>query len=133
MRLRGDRFSAGNVANASTKAKHRWMIRACPSLITPKLSLYGSGDAYQSWNSAQASEIENTMVLARPVGLRAPVSTSATMVSSASREAVGGTCSVVTSMVIPSPFFAPPHEPRAARVSHHDAQVGQARLAMGRG
>ena len=61
------------------------MTRACPSLTTPKFSLYGSGDAYQSWNSAHASETTNMMVLLRPTGLRPPVSASATMVSSTSR------------------------------------------------
>ena len=43
---------------------------------TPKVK--GSGDAYQSWNSAQASDTAKMMPAVTPVGWRPPVSVSAT-------------------------------------------------------
>jgi hypothetical protein len=50
----------------------------------PKPKTNGSGDAYQSWNSAQASETVKMIWAVTPVGLRAPVSVSATSCCSAS-------------------------------------------------
>jgi hypothetical protein len=44
----------------------------------------GSGDAYQSWNSAQASDTVNSSAAVAPVGFRPPVSESATSFCSAS-------------------------------------------------
>ena len=50
----------------------------------PKPNANGSGEAYQSWNSAQASETVKMIWAVTPVGLRPPVSASATSCCSAS-------------------------------------------------
>ena len=65
--------------------------------MTPKFNLYDSGEAYQSWNSAHASEMAKMTVLLTPVGLRPPVSASATNVSSASRVGAASILSVIAS------------------------------------
>jgi hypothetical protein len=44
----------------------------------PKPKVKGSGEAYQSWNSAQAMETAKITAAVTPVGLRPPVSVSAT-------------------------------------------------------
>ncbi len=61
-RSRGDELSAGYAVKASSSANERWIARASVSLKTPKPSVNGSGEAYQSWNSDQA--------MARPVSSR---------------------------------------------------------------
>src|SRR5690349_17440298 len=94
-RSRGERLKAGKLVKANRKAKQRWMTLACPSFTTPTLNRYGSGDAYQSWNSAQQSAMTKIRRLTGPDGLRAPVSASATRVSSVSREAVGAVLSLI--------------------------------------
>ena len=78
MRSRGELLNAGQAMKARNSAKARWMERASVSLSTPKRRMKGSGDAYHSWNSAQASAVPKISCLAKPVGSRRPVSTSAT-------------------------------------------------------
>ena len=69
---------------ARNSAKPRCSARASVSLRMPTPKVKGSGEAYQSWNSAQASDTAKITVAATPVGLRAPVSASATSCCSAS-------------------------------------------------
>ncbi len=78
MRSRGEDLNAGQAMKARNSAKARWIERASVSLSTPKRSTKGSGEAYQSWNSAQASAVPKISCLAKPAGSRRPVSTSAT-------------------------------------------------------
>ncbi len=59
-------------------AKARCTARASVSFRMPKPSAKGSGEAYQYWNSAQASATANSRCLTRPRGWRPPVSESAT-------------------------------------------------------
>jgi len=57
MRSRAERLKAGQAMKARNSAKARWIERASVSLSTPMRSTKGSGEAYHSWNSAQASAV----------------------------------------------------------------------------
>ncbi len=78
MCLRGESLNAGQARKARNSENARWIERASVSLSTPTRNTKGSGDAYHSWNSDQASAVPKTSCLATPRGSRRPVSTSAT-------------------------------------------------------
>jgi hypothetical protein len=68
---------------ARNSAKARCSERASVSLRMPNPRAKGSGDAYQSWNSAQAMETPKIVRPAAPRAWRAPVSALATSSCSA--------------------------------------------------
>ena len=86
----------------------------------------GSGDAYQSWNSAHASATAKISFAVKPAGLRAPVSTLATSSCSAS-----GAFSMSVAMPVLPPSrnkrgevaFAPYRSPVTGRLSDEPADV----------
>ena len=53
--LPGSLDSDGKAMKPRNIANPRWIARASASLTMKKLSMKGSGEAYQSWNSDQAS------------------------------------------------------------------------------
>ena len=57
----------GNIKNASSKAKPKWIARAGNPLNIPKFNQKGKGDAYQSWNKDQIIAIAATVFKCSPV------------------------------------------------------------------
>ena len=57
----------GNIKNASSKAKPKWIALAGKPLNIPILNQNGNGDAYQSWNKDQIIAIVKTIFKCNPV------------------------------------------------------------------
>ncbi len=77
----------------------RWIARASVSLSTPMPITNGSGEAYQSWNSDQKTAVKRRICAAIPVGLRPPVSASATSCSSS--DGISVAVAAVLSVIAP--------------------------------
>ena len=60
-------LDTGNIKNANSKAKPRWIARAGNPLNIPKLNINGNGEAYQSWNKDQIIAIEATIFKCLPL------------------------------------------------------------------
>ena len=95
-RSRGEELNAGQAVNARNSAKARCSERASVSFRIPTPNVNGSGDAYQNWNSAQASATLKMTLAGMPTGFRAPVSTLATSSCSAS-----GAFSISVAILVP--------------------------------
>ena len=54
-------FLNGKIKNAKIKAKPKWMALAGKPFTTPKSSIIGKGDAYQSWKMDHNMAIEVTI------------------------------------------------------------------------
>ena len=57
----------GNIKNAKSKAKPKWIALAGKPLNIPILNQKGNGDAYQSWNKDHIIAIAATIFKCKPV------------------------------------------------------------------
>ena len=57
----------GNIKNAKSKAKPKWIALAGKPLNIPILNQKGNGDAYQSWNKDHIIAIDATIFKCNPV------------------------------------------------------------------
>ena len=60
----------GNIKNAKSKAKPKWIALAGKPLNIPILNQKGNGDAYQSWNKDHIIAMARTIFKCKPVRFR---------------------------------------------------------------
>ena len=88
MTFLADFLNAGNAVKVKKIAKARWIERASVSLNTPIRNMNGKGEAYHNWNNAQIKGTKNSILPEIPTTVRAPLSDSATIAWSPSRDAL---------------------------------------------